>query len=142
MKSEVSGRQCVWVYDKLHSFATCSRKALDSSFRYAPFGMTADYVNRGCLISRNSLPQRTQRIFTKNTKCCYTTYYLCALCVNFVLFVVKKTFKTAPSQSEHCHSERSEESHPQSTVIHFVFLPMQFVIHPCVLTRQRFEKKV
>ena len=50
----------------------------------------------GCLKSQNPLPQRTQRIFTKDTKCCYTTYYLCALCVNFVLFVVKKTFKTAP----------------------------------------------
>ena len=46
----------------------------------------------GCLISRNSLPQRTQRIFTKDTKCCYTTHYLCVLCVNFVLFVVKKAF--------------------------------------------------
>ena len=53
--------------------------------------------NCGCLISQNSLPQRTQRIFTKDTKRCYATHYICVLCVNLVLFVVKKTYGTAPS---------------------------------------------
>ena len=68
-------------------------------------------TNRGCLISRNSLPQRTQRIFTKNTKCCYTTHFICTLCVNFVLFVVKKTYETAPKISEHsCIRGKTEKN--------------------------------